>query len=179
MLNTFSYEICKTPVHAKAAVPPVSDLRIVVEPFEAQNNVIESTINTQTYSKNEVQKAVDLPIVVEPIEAQKTIDLSIVVEPIEAQKPIDLPIVVEPTEAQTYSTELTTQSKTTANPSGLIVILCVCYVRRLDGHVLKPGLDYGLWTVDYGLWTMDYGLWTVDCGLCPSFIFIINRGSRS
>ena len=34
-------------------------------------------------------------------------------------------------------------------------------------HVLKPGLDYGLWTVDCGLWIMD-------CGLCPSFI--INRG---
>ena len=32
-------------------------------------------------------------------------------------------------------------------------------------HVLKPGLDCGLWTVDYGLWTVDYGLWTVDYGL--------------
>ena len=32
-------------------------------------------------------------------------------------------------------------------------------------HVLKPGLDCGLWTVDYGLWTMDCGLWTVDYGL--------------
>ena len=45
------------------------------------------------------------------------------------------------------------------------------------GHVLKPGLDCGLWTVDCGLWTVDcglwtvdYGLWTMDCGLCPSFI---------
>ena len=36
-------------------------------------------------------------------------------------------------------------------------------------HVLKPGLDCGLWTVDYGLWTVDCGLWTIDCGLCPSF----------
>ncbi len=35
----------------------------------------------------------------------------------------------------------------------------------LQRHVLKPGLDCGLWTVDYGLWTVDYGLWTVDCGL--------------
>ena len=34
-----------------------------------------------------------------------------------------------------------------------------------NGHVLKPGLDCGLWTVDYGLWTVDCGLWTVDCGL--------------
>ena len=47
-------------------------------------------------------------------------------------------------------------------------------------HVLKPGLDCGLWTMDCGLWTVDCGLWTVDCGLwtvdcglcrlCPSFI---------
>ena len=42
------------------------------------------------------------------------------------------------------------------------------------GHVLKPGLDSGLWIMDCGLWTMDCGLWTMDCALCPSFI--INRG---
>ena len=31
------------------------------------------------------------------------------------------------------------------------------------GHVLKHGLDHGLWTMDCGLWTVDYGLWTMDC----------------
>ena len=48
----------------------------------------------------EAQNSSDLPIVVEPIEAQNNIDLPIVVEPIEAQNNIDLPIVVEPIEAQ-------------------------------------------------------------------------------
>ena len=45
-------------------------------------------------------KTIDLPIVVEPIEAQNKSDLPIVVEPIEAQNKSDLPIVVEPIEAQ-------------------------------------------------------------------------------
>ena len=35
----------------------------------------------------------------------------------------------------------------------------------INRHVLKPGLDYGLWTMDCGLWTVDCGLWTMDCGL--------------
>ena len=50
LLNDFSYEICQTPVQAKTTVSPVmvtnNDLHIVEEPFEAQNNIIE----TQTYS---------------------------------------------------------------------------------------------------------------------------------
>jgi hypothetical protein len=54
----------------------------VVKPIEAQNNIV-----------------IDLPIVVEPIEA-RTIDLAIVIEPIET-KTIDLPIAVEPIEAKT------------------------------------------------------------------------------
>ena len=47
-----------------------------------------------------VESNIDLPIVVEPIEAQKKSDLPIVVEHIEAQNKSDLPIVVEPIEAQ-------------------------------------------------------------------------------
>ena len=50
LLNDFSYEICETPVQAKTTASPVmvtnNDLHIVGEPFEAQNNIIE----TQTYS---------------------------------------------------------------------------------------------------------------------------------
>ena len=42
----------------------------------------------------------DLPVVVEPIEAQNKTDLTIVVEPIEAQNNSDLPVVVESIEAQ-------------------------------------------------------------------------------
>ena len=48
----------------------------------------------------EAKTAIDLPIVVEPIEA-KTIDLPIVVEPIEAPTISDLPIAMEPIEAPT------------------------------------------------------------------------------
>jgi hypothetical protein len=47
-----------------------------------------------------VESNIDLPIVVEPIEAQKKSNLPIVVEPIEAHKKSSLPIVVEPIEAQ-------------------------------------------------------------------------------
>ncbi len=64
--------------------------------------------------------------------------------------------------------------------SNVCIDLYTTRISDFDWHVLKPGLDCGLWTVDYGLWTMDcglwtvdYGLWTVDYGLCPSFI--INR----
>ena len=32
-------------------------------------------------------------------------------------------------------------------------------------HILKAGLDPGLWTLDSGLWTLDSGLWTLDSGL--------------
>ncbi len=50
LLNDFSYEICQTPVQAKTTVSRVmvtnNDLHIVEEPFEVQNNIIE----TQTYS---------------------------------------------------------------------------------------------------------------------------------
>ncbi len=50
LLNDFSYEICQTPVQAKTTVSPVmvtnNDLHIVEEPFEVQNNIIE----TETYS---------------------------------------------------------------------------------------------------------------------------------
>ena len=45
----------------------------------------------------------------------------------------------------------------------LVVVVLKC--RSFDRHVLKHGLDHGLWTMDCGLWTMDYGLWTMDCGL--------------
>ncbi len=48
-------------------------------------------------------------------------------------------------------------------------ILCSCVTITYPyRHVLKPGLDCGLWNVDYGLWTVwtvDCGLWTVDYGL--------------
>jgi len=38
------------------------------------------------------------------------------------------------------------------------------------GHILKAGLDPGLWTLDPGLWTLDSGLWTLDSGLfLPNF----------
>ncbi len=50
LLNDFSYMICQTPVQAKTTASPVmvtnNDLDIVEEPFEVQNNIIE----TQTYS---------------------------------------------------------------------------------------------------------------------------------
>ncbi len=105
-----------------------TDLLIVVEPIEAQNNlpieaqnktdlpIVVEPIEAQNNLPIEAQNKTDLPIVVEPIEAQNNLpikaqnktDLPIVVEPIEAQNnlPIeaqnatDLPIVVEPIEAQ-------------------------------------------------------------------------------
>ncbi len=50
LLNDFSYEICQTPVQAKTTASPVmvtnNDLHIGEEPFEVQNNIIE----TRTYS---------------------------------------------------------------------------------------------------------------------------------
>ncbi len=50
LLNDFSYEICETLVQAKTTASPMmmtnNDLHIVGEPFESQNNIIE----TQTYS---------------------------------------------------------------------------------------------------------------------------------
>ena len=51
----------------------------------------------------EAQNKSQLPIVVEPIEAQNKSQLPIVVEPIEAQNKTQLPIVVEPIEAQNKS----------------------------------------------------------------------------
>ena len=50
----------------------------------------------------------------------------------------------------------------TVNNSGAVQPLIRNFFYLISGHVLKPGLDFGLWIVDYGLWTMDCGLWTVD-----------------
>ena len=77
----------------------------------------------------------------------------------------------------------------------LYTMFCVMFLflqlqlsASLFGHVLKPGLDSGLWTMDCGLWTMDcglwtvdYGLWTVDCGLwtVDCVVVLSEPGSRS
>ena len=39
------------------------------------------------------------------------------------------------------------------------------FIQCRQRHVLKHGLDHGLWTMDCGPWTVDHGLWTMDCGL--------------
>ena len=46
------------------------------------------------------------------------------------------------------------------------------YTVILTGHILKAGLDSGLWTLDSGLWTLDSGLWTLDSGFLSSQNFI-------
>jgi hypothetical protein len=87
-----------------SAVATSSNLSVVEQstkvqkPVEAQTNidlpiVVEPT-EAQTIVPIEAQTNIDLPIVVEPTEAQTIV-------PIEAQTNIDLPIVVEPTEPQT------------------------------------------------------------------------------
>ena len=91
--NMFSYEICESVIDTRnmPAVVHAKTTTTHVNPFDAQNNDTIKPIEA---------KNIDLPIVVEPIEAQNKSDLPIVVEPIEA-KNIDLPIVVEPIEAKT------------------------------------------------------------------------------
>ena len=97
--NMFSYEICRSvtsPIHANTATSPVmptnSDLHVVVQSADTLKD-IDQLVEVQNID-------IDLPIVVEPVEAQNIIDLPIVVEPVEAQNNIELPIWVEPIEAQ-------------------------------------------------------------------------------
>ena len=83
----FSYEICRSvtsPIHANTATSPVM----------ATNSDLPIAVEPV-----EAQNIIDLPIAVEPVEAQNNIELPIGVEPIEAQN-IELPIGVEPIEAQ-------------------------------------------------------------------------------
>jgi hypothetical protein len=68
--------------------------------FSYEIDLMSQTISSAQSNINNlpcivVESNIDLPIVVEPIEAQKKSDLPIVVEPIEAQNTIDLPIVAE------------------------------------------------------------------------------------
>ena len=92
--NMFSYEIDLMSQTISSAQSNINNLPIVVESNIDLPIVVEPI---------EAQKKRDLPNVVEPIEAQNKSDLPIVVEPIEAQNNIviDLPIVVEPIEAKT------------------------------------------------------------------------------
>ena len=70
-----------------------------------------------------------------------------------------------------------TKSCTKKNPTEIMTRFSSSH----DRHVLKPGLDCGLWTTDCGLWTVDYGLWTVEKkrggGVDPS-LSLVNRGGR-
>ena len=92
--NMFSYEIDLMSQTISSAQSNINNLPIVVESNIDLPIVVEPI---------EAQKKRDLPNVVEPIEAQNKSDLPIVAEPIEAQNNIviDLPIVVEPIEAKT------------------------------------------------------------------------------
>ena len=100
--NLPNYIQCSSFVTNKHLTLYTIDLPTVARPiFEAQNIITQNTTDLPIVVEPiEAQNVIDLPIVVEPIEAQNVTDLPIAVEPIEAQNVIDPPVAVEPIEAQ-------------------------------------------------------------------------------
>jgi hypothetical protein len=127
--NELSYEVCqfvKSPVQGKTTSPVMvtpnsenSDLP-VIESSEEQKNIdmsikVQNNIDLLVEAQN---INIDLPIVVDPVEAQNNIDLPIAVEPVEAQHNIDLPTLAEAVKAQS-NTDLPFEAQ---NNNGLPIV---------------------------------------------------------